>query len=236
MLKHNCQNFHYSKLPPLGAVGHAIRAVYTQDIAEKMGYLRPDERERLQAALKAVDDEEVCMARLFAAGKITDTVWDGLWREWQDRRNQIRSTLASLQYQHETHITNLDAALQMIVYVGIVYNSLDCSDQKELLRHTVSRVMIDHEGTISLELRSPFSYLQDITKQIRNRGTAKEDQAYSKKKTGEDDFTSFPRTESSLTALYCGSDGIRTHSGHAILLQQENYTPAIYRLLYRLKN
>lgn len=37
----------------------AIRAAYTNDIAEKMGHLKPDEREQLTAALKAVDDEEV---------------------------------------------------------------------------------------------------------------------------------------------------------------------------------
>ena len=121
-----------------------------------MGHLRPNEHERLQSALKAVDDDEARMARLFAAGKITDTVRDSLWREWQDRRNQIRSTLASLQYQHKTHITNLDAALQMIAQVGIVYNSLERSDQKELLRHIVSRVVIDRKGTISLELRALF--------------------------------------------------------------------------------
>jgi hypothetical protein len=47
-----------------------------------------------------------------------------MWREWQDRRNQIRATLASLQHQQKAHITNLDVALQMIVQVGMVYNSL----------------------------------------------------------------------------------------------------------------
>jgi len=40
----------------------------------------------------------------------------------------------ALQYQRETHITNLGVALQMIAKVGIVYNSLERSDQKELLR------------------------------------------------------------------------------------------------------
>ncbi|MDK3159372.1 recombinase family protein [Kamptonema cortianum] len=47
-----------------------IRDVYTQDIAEQLGHLRPDERERLQASLKAIDEEEGRMARLYAAGKI----------------------------------------------------------------------------------------------------------------------------------------------------------------------
>ena len=128
-----------------------------------MGHLRPEERQQLQAALKAVDEEEARTARLYAAGKITESIWDSLWLEWQDRRNQIRSRLESLQHQHETHITNLDAALEMITRVSLVYNSLDRSDQKDLLRHIVSRVVIDHKGTISLELHPPFSYLKDVS-------------------------------------------------------------------------
>ena len=132
-----------------------------------------------------------------------------MWREWQDRRNQIRATLASLQHQQKAHITNLDVALQMIAQVGMVYNSLERNDQKELLRHMISRVVIDHEGSISLELRSPFSYLQDITKRIQY-GAVEENQGCSEKKTGEAIFTGFPRTECSLTALCCGEDRIRT--------------------------
>lgn len=73
-----------------------IREVYTHDIAEKMGHLRPDERQELQAALKSIDDEEARTIRLYASGKITEAIWDRLWQEWQDKRNQIRSVLTSL--------------------------------------------------------------------------------------------------------------------------------------------
>ena len=140
----------------------AIRAVYTQDVAEKLGHLRPDERDQLQAALKVVGEEEGRTARLFEAGKISDTVWDSMWREWQDRRNQIRTTLALLQHQQKARITNLDVALQMIAQVGMVHNSLERKDQNGLLRHMISWVVIDYEGLKSLELRSSLSYLQDI--------------------------------------------------------------------------
>jgi hypothetical protein len=106
----------------------AIQAVYTSDIARKMGHLRPDERKELEAALKAIDDEEARAVRLFAAGKITEAIWDSLWREWQDRRNQLRCTLDSLQERQQTHIENLDMALQVISNVGIVYNNLSRDD------------------------------------------------------------------------------------------------------------
>ena len=131
----------------------AIRARYTQDLAEVLGHLRPDERLRLEAALKAVDEEEARSLRLYAAGKITERIWENIWREWQDRRTILRSSLESLQYQSETHITNLDTALAIIAQVAVVYNSPERSDQKELLHQMVERVVVNPAGKVKLELR-----------------------------------------------------------------------------------
>ena len=108
-----------------------IRATYTEDVAHFLGHLQPDEREQLELALKSIDDEEARMARLFATGKITDSVWDNLWSEWQDKRSRIRSTLSSLAHKQETHISNLDSALEIIAYAGIVYNSLERKNKEE---------------------------------------------------------------------------------------------------------
>ncbi len=145
-----------------------IRASYTYELAEQLGHLRPDERVQLEAALKAVDDEESRMARLFASGKISDSIWENLWTEWQDRRIQLRRSLAMLDQEREVHINNLDVALEIIAKIGLLYNSLQRSDQKELLRQVVERVIVNDEGKIRLELRSPFAYLQDLTSEIRN--------------------------------------------------------------------
>ena len=48
----------------------AIRAAYTHDVTEKMGHLSPDERSKLELALKAIDDEEARSVRLYAIGQI----------------------------------------------------------------------------------------------------------------------------------------------------------------------
>ncbi|MEO1645411.1 MAG: recombinase family protein, partial [Chloroflexota bacterium] len=120
----------------------SIRNVYTSDIAVKMGYLRPDERQELEATLKAIDEEEARAVRLYAAGKITEAIWDNLWREWQDKRNQIRYTIESLKERQQTHITNLDYALKIISHAGIVYNDLSCDDKHELLQQMVERVIV----------------------------------------------------------------------------------------------
>ncbi len=185
----------------------AIRAAYTHDIAEKMGHLRPDEREQLHAALKAVDEEEVRMMRLYAAGKVTESLWDSQWQEWQDRRARIRVSLEGVEKQQQIHIDNLDAALKIIAQVGIVYNRLDCSDQKELLRHMVERVIVDSAGSIRLELRAPFAYLHDISDQVR--GAVKSSGKGKKAKTARNS-SGLGSGNCSDSFLSCGEDRIRT--------------------------
>jgi site-specific DNA recombinase len=185
----------------------AIRAAYTHAIAEKMGHLRPDERQALEAALKAVDDEEARSVRLYAIGQITESVWNDLWREWQDRRNQIRIMLDSLQEQQQTHVENLESALQIITNVGIMYNGLERDDQRELLREMVERVIIDPAGNVRLELRTPFTYLQDISEQVRNCG-GETSSSLEIKTTSKDAGRSEP--ECSNQVLSSGEGGIRT--------------------------
>lgn len=58
-----------------------IRDSYTDEIARKLGHLDPSESDKLEKALRTVDEEEARMARLFASGKITEKVWDHLWTE-----------------------------------------------------------------------------------------------------------------------------------------------------------
>ncbi len=125
-----------------------IRDSYTNEIARKLGHLRPYECEDLHAALKAVDQEEARAARLFAAGKITERVWDTLWAEWCDRRHTLRMNIEVLQQKREYHIANLDAALYIISKVGILYDKLDRSEQKELLHQIVERVVVNPEKMI----------------------------------------------------------------------------------------
>lgn len=185
-----------------------IRAVYTQDIAARMGHLRPDERQELQAALKAIDEEEARTVRLYSAGKISETVWDNLWREWQDKRNQIRLTLDGLQQKHQTHITNLDFALQIISQVGVVYNVLERSNQKELLRQMVERVIVDLHGNVRLELRAPFAYLTDIAAQVE--GLTVRSSGLENTKTSKLASAGLCGPSRSDWVLCCGRDRIRT--------------------------
>jgi DNA invertase Pin-like site-specific DNA recombinase len=160
-----------------------IRAAYTAHLNARIGGARPDERARLEAVLRATDDEETRTARLFAAGKISEEVWDALWAEWQDRRSQVRRTLETLSTNRQDHVDNLETALQIVARIGTLYNGLQRRDQKELLRQVVSRVVVNDAGMVSLELRTPFAYLLDVTEEIR-MVTRKAGQGMSEKRTG----------------------------------------------------
>ena len=144
-----------------------IRASYTKDLQESMGHVRPDRRSQLQLALKQVDDEEARAIRLYAAGKISDEIWESMWVEWQDRRQTIQRTLETMQQDHQVHVNNLDLALEIIARIGTLYNGLQRSDQKELLCQVVERVIVDDDGQVSLELRTPFGYLNTLVDDIK---------------------------------------------------------------------
>lgn len=152
---------------------HVIREAYTRDIAEKLGQLRPTEQQQLQTARKAVDEEEARTARLYAAGKISDQVWDSLWQEWQDKRRAIQISLDGLNRKHEAHIADLDAALTIIAKVGILYVNLDQDSQREVLREMVDRVVVDRAGNIvRMDLLPPFGYLNRLTNRLRQEANS----------------------------------------------------------------
>ena len=145
-----------------------IRESYTDEIADRLGRMRPNQRADLERKLKEVDDEEARALRLYTLGKITERVWDSLWEEWQDRRRSLRHTLESLQVHNEIHVENLDAALTIIAKVGILYNKLERDSQKKLLREMVNRVVVNPEGTVlRMELLPPFAYLKEVTDRVR---------------------------------------------------------------------
>jgi hypothetical protein len=79
--------------------------------------------------------------------------------------------LESISHTYQAHVTNLDATLGIIAQVGVVYNVLERSDQKELLRQMIERVVVNSDGKAALELRAPFTYLKDISDQMRRVGT-----------------------------------------------------------------
>ncbi len=140
-----------------------IRQHYMDEIVHQLGQTAPTHRQDLDAALKAIDEEEARALRLFVVGKITETVWDGLWREWQGRRLTLRENLDAAERDSAYHIDNLDAALHIISKMGVLYHQLERPQQKKLLREVIDRIVVDAEGNVlRIDLLPPFAYLHNL--------------------------------------------------------------------------
>ena len=55
------------------------------------------------------------------------------------------ANLDLLDQKCETHINDLDDALTLIAQLGVLYGKLSLSNQKELLRNVVERVVVNLE-------------------------------------------------------------------------------------------
>lgn len=144
-----------------------VRNYYTTEVRQRIGSKHPSEKAEIEANLRSIDEEEKRTARLYAIGKITDYVWDSLWREWQDRRYALRASLEALAYKSEYHISHLDDALNIISQIGVLYERLELRDQKRLLHEVVDKVVVNKQGNIlRLELLPPFAYLSNVSEQI----------------------------------------------------------------------
>ena len=135
------------------------------DVEHFLGKPNVSERALLEKTLKSLNEEELASARLHAKGKMSEKVWDILWKGWQDQRRAIQITLRSIDEACEAHIASLDDALSLIAKAGILFDKLDAQGQRQLLQHMVKRVVINPEGRVlRIELRTPFSYLRSLAR------------------------------------------------------------------------
>jgi hypothetical protein len=180
-----------------------IREYYINEVADKLGRLRPDEREEIERALKQIDEEEARVLRLYAASMVTEDNWRDLWAEWQDKRHKLRASLDLLDQRCENFIDDLDEALTIISKLGILYETLSRSDQKELLNNVFERVVVNLKGEIErVDLLPPFAYLHDICEEVSG-GEVNSEKA-TKTKTGDANATC------SSKVLECGLYRTRT--------------------------
>ena len=147
-----------------------LRAAYTQHVEAHLEE-KADDRTALQAALKRIDEEEERTARLFASGRISESIWDTLWAEWNDQRARIRQSIESLGAKKEAHLDNLESAINLLAKLGILYDRLAQQERKFLLKQIVKKIVINLEGMIvKVEFYPPFSYLNELASCYGNNG------------------------------------------------------------------
>ena len=176
-----------------------IRDYYINEVADKLGRLRPDERAEIERTLKQIDEEEARVLRVYAAGMLTEENWKDMWAEWQDKRNKLRANLELLEQKCESYIDDLDDALTLITKLGILYETLSRSDQKDLLRNVIERVVINPEGEIArVDLLPPFAYLRDISDIVSG---------------GEENLENPIKTQTGDDTATCSSQALESDSG-----------------------
>lgn len=72
-----------------------MRIAFEEEVTNGLGD-PVSERKRIEKALADLNEEEARTARLFAAEKITEKVWDQLWAEWADKRASLQNLLKLL--------------------------------------------------------------------------------------------------------------------------------------------
>jgi Recombinase len=137
-----------------------LQALYREHMRTIQG---PDLGERIKEVKQRIDrlvTEETALARLFAQGKLTDSSYDTVYREWKGKLFEAHQELAKLESGTDEVIDDLDTALTLLTHVSRLFDRLDKTDQRRLLQILFKRIIIDTQGRIcSVELNSPFAYL-----------------------------------------------------------------------------
>ena len=144
------------------AVLPRIRQAYLSDVQQYTGK-QASEHQVLTEALQRLEDKEVNLWRAFTDHGMRPQVFEKLSREYEQERLRVELALKAIQQENREYIADLDAALDVIAEIGIRYVQQSEQRQRAILRHVVSKVVINVEGTIiRLELQPPFTYLFDL--------------------------------------------------------------------------
>ncbi len=117
----------------------------------------------LSRALERAKEKELNLWRAFTEFGMQAEHYAKLAREYQDEQNRIQFALTAIQRENKDRITNLDAALAIIAEIGDRFVRQSPPQQREILRHMISRVIVNQEGRVlRLDFVPPFTYLRQM--------------------------------------------------------------------------
>lgn len=138
----------------------AIRAIYNEHFKKLNG---PDADVRLaelKITVKRIQAEEADFARLFARKKLSETNYDILRQESQERLVKAQQEIRQLESGHHSLIDGLELAIILLTKAHLLYERLDDTHRARLLQILFERIIIDTDGRIiDFLLNPPFQYL-----------------------------------------------------------------------------
>ena len=197
----------------------AIRAAYLADVSH---FVKDSAHELkvLETRIRKLDEKELNLWRAFTDHGMNGTFYEALARENQDERERLESMMTSLEVENRNHVTDLDAALNIIAQIGDRFSKCTPEQQRAILLQMVERVIINRAGRIKIiEWKPPFCYLIPITEAV-----GKKRQSRGKK---QKDATTIASFAGSFQLTWLGRKGIRTPDLYSaiVALSQLSYTP-----------
>ena len=140
-----------------------IREVYRSEVQEtKKGdwEIKSVEMKRKVSQLK---EEEARLGRLYITGKISESTYEQLHGEWQEKLRYTELSLAEMEREATTHVDDLDMALLLMSKFSTLYQRFEDKEKTKLLHILAKRIIVTPEGEIvDHVLNSPFMYLRQI--------------------------------------------------------------------------
>ena len=194
-----------------------IRKTYLADVAH---YTKNSANERriLETRIKKLDEKELNLWRAFTDHGMRANIYETLAKECQEERERLDAMVTTLEDEEADHITNLDAALNVITQIGDRFTQCTPEQQRAILLQMVERVVINRAGRIKqIEWKPPFCYLTKIAEPTDGNSQGK-----TKKQKDVTTATSFP---GSFYVTPLAPGGNRTHDARF-------RRPALYPLSY----
>ncbi|MDR3576141.1 MAG: recombinase family protein [Anaerolineaceae bacterium] len=141
----------------------AIREIYKNQVKQATQEDREVKLSDLKRRISLLREEEARLGRLLITGKISETTFDQLRIEWQEKLRNTEISLAEMERETTVHMDDLDLSLILLSRIAILYNRLSQKDKIILLQILAKRIIVDPQGNIiDHELNSPFVYLKTL--------------------------------------------------------------------------
>ncbi len=138
-----------------------IHRMFKKEVEERLRKVGPDAISSMKARFDQIEHERERVTRQYAAGRVTDELFEKLARGWDDQQSPIIRAIDSQSHDVKRFVTDLETALQMLTIIGSLYDRLEPTQRRNLLRNLVHKVIITPQGKIAnVILQRPFAYIQ----------------------------------------------------------------------------
>ena len=139
-----------------------LRRVYLADV-KRFTSRNPEERKQLETRLKKLDEKEVNLWRNFTENAMPPHIHQRLTEEMQEERRQVSQALDGIIKESQDGVADLEVALRVISEIADRYAKLTATQQRDILKLLVKRVIVNERGIVTrLELQPPFQYLVSL--------------------------------------------------------------------------